>query len=150
VIVDRQNNAISLSGKNGVVVIINGKINRMPIDAVIQMLAGMSAGNVEKIELITTPPANLDAEGNAGYINIVLKENNQYGTNGSFALTMGYGNRDMPQASINFNHREGKINVYGDYSFSRIHSEQDWVFNHEVNNAGVTTQTHTATFRNTV
>ena len=150
VIIDRQNNSISLSGKNGVVVMINGKINRMPISAVIQMLSGMSAGNIEKIELITTPPANLDAEGNAGYINIVLKVNDSYGTNGSFSGTMGYGNRDMPQASFNFNHRQGRINIYGDYSFSRVHAEQDWPFYHKVSNGDQVTENYTYTYRNTV
>jgi len=150
VVVDRQNNSISMAGKNGVVVMINGKINRMPIDAVLQMLAGMSAGNIEKLELITTPPANLDAEGNAGYINIVLKVSDQYGTNGSFSLTAGYGNRDMPQASINFNHRQGKVNIYGDYSFSRVHAEQDWLFYHRVSNKGEVTENETLTYRNTV
>jgi len=150
VIVDRQNNSISLSGKNGVVIMINGKINRMPIDAALQMLAGMSAGNIEKIELITTPPANLDAEGNAGYINIVLKVSDQYGTNGAFSLTAGYGNRDMPQASVNFNHRQGKVNIYGDYSYSRVHSEQDWMFYHRVSNAGEVKENQTFTYRNTV
>jgi len=150
VIIDRQNNSISLSGKNGVVVMINGKINRMPISAVIQMLSGMPAGNIEKIELITTPPANLDAEGNAGYINIVLKVNDSYGTNGSFSGTLGYGNRDMPQASFNFNHRQGRINIYGDYSFSRVHAEQDWPFYHKVNNGELVTENYTYTYRNTV
>ena len=33
IIVDRQNSSISLSGKDGVVVMINGKINRMPMAA---------------------------------------------------------------------------------------------------------------------
>jgi hypothetical protein len=150
VIVDRQNNTISLAGKSGVVLMINGKINHMPIDAVIQMLGGMSGGNIDKIELITTPPANFDAEGNAGYINIVLKQNSQSGTNGTYSLSMGYGNRDMPQANINLNHREGKINLYGDYSFSRLHAEQDWYFFHQASNEGVTTATRTYTYRNTV
>lgn len=149
VIVDRRNNSISLSGKNGVVVMINGKINRMPISAVLQMLAGMSAGNIEKIELITTPPAGLDAEGNAGYINIVLKVNDQFGTNGSYTLSLGYGNREMPQASINFNHRQGKVNLYGDYSFSRIHREMDWPFYHRISNEGKIWESATFTARNT-
>lgn len=149
VIIDRQNNSISLSGKNGVVVMINGKINRMPISAVLQMLAGMSAGNIEKIELITTPPAGLDAEGNAGYINILLKVNDQYGTNGSYSLTIGYGNREMPQANINFNHRQGKINLYGDYSFSRVHREMDWPFYHRISNGGKIWESATFTARNT-
>ncbi len=56
VIVDRQNGLLSMNGKNGVVVMINGKINRMPMNAVLQLLAGMNAGNIQKIELITTPP----------------------------------------------------------------------------------------------
>ena len=63
VIVNRQNSSISMSGKSGVLVMINGKINRLPVDAVVQMLDGMSAANIEKIELITTPPAKYDAEG---------------------------------------------------------------------------------------
>lgn len=120
VIVDHQNNVISMYGKNGVVVMINGKISHMPIASVVQMLAGMSSGNIEKIELITTPPANFDAEGNAGYINIVLKENNNFGTNGSYAATIGYEKGLVSEASVNFNHRKGKINLYGDLSYSRI------------------------------
>jgi len=117
--VDQQNSTLSMNGKDGVVVMMNGKISRMPISAVVQMLAGMSASNIEKIELITTPPANFDAEGNAGYINIVLKTNNLYGTNGNYALTAGYGRRPVAAASINFNHRSGSWNVFGDYSFAR-------------------------------
>lgn len=120
VVVDHQNNTISMNGKNGVVVMINGKINHMTIAAAVQMLSGMSSGNVEKIELITTPPASLDAEGNAGYINIVLKENNNYGTNGSYAATLGYGKGPVYEASIDVNHRKGKINIYGNLSYSRM------------------------------
>ncbi|HZE83326.1 MAG TPA: carboxypeptidase-like regulatory domain-containing protein, partial [Puia sp.] len=62
IVVDLQNAVLSMNGKNSVVVMINGKINHMPISAVIQMLAGMNSGNIGKIELITTPPASLDAE----------------------------------------------------------------------------------------
>jgi hypothetical protein len=91
VIVDHQNNLISMNGKNGVELMINGKISYIPMAAVVEMLSGMSSGNIEKIELITTPPASFDAAGNAGYINIVLKENNNIGTNGSYNLTAGYG-----------------------------------------------------------
>jgi Outer membrane protein beta-barrel family/Carboxypeptidase regulatory-like domain len=118
VIVDHQNNLISMNGKNGVVVMINGKISRMPVSAIVQLLSGMSAGNIEKIELITTPPANFDAEGNAGYINIILKENNNYGTNGSFSITVGYTKGIISQNSININHRKEKINLFGDLSYS--------------------------------
>jgi len=128
VTVDQQNSSISLSGKDGVVVMINGKISRIPISSVIQLLSSMPSNNIEKIELITTPPANFDAEGNAGFINIVLKQNSQYGTNGSYSGTLGYGHGWTTQASVNFNHREKAYNLFGDYSFSRIELEQEFDF----------------------
>jgi hypothetical protein len=132
IIVDRQNNAIIMGGKEGVVIMINGKINRMPADAVVQLLSGMSANNIEKIELITTPPSNFDAEGNAGYINIVFKTNPDFGTNGSYTLTMGYGRGETPAGSINFNHRKGKVSLFGDYSYARTHLIQNWEFYRQV------------------
>ncbi|MGE5107736.1 MAG: carboxypeptidase regulatory-like domain-containing protein, partial [Sphingobacteriales bacterium] len=118
VIVNHQSNSISLSGKEGVVVMINGKITRMPVDAVVQMLSGMNASNIERIELITTPPANFDAEGNAGFINIVLITNPDNGFNGSYSLTAGYGHGYVPAGAVNFNYRKNKINLFGDYSFT--------------------------------
>ena len=119
ILVDRQNNSISMNGKSGLVIMINGRISRLPIASLVQMLAGMNAANIEKIELITTPPANFEAEGNAGYINIVLKTNTQYGTNGSYSLTAGYGEGLISAASLNFNHRKNKINFYGDLAASQ-------------------------------
>jgi outer membrane receptor protein involved in Fe transport len=104
IVVNRQNNALSMSGKNGVLVMVNGKISRLPIDAVLQMLQGMQASNIEKIELITNPSARYDAEGDAGIINIVLKKNTDQGTNGTISLTMGHGYYEKPSASINLNH----------------------------------------------
>ena len=59
IMVDPYNNTISMNGKNGVVVMINGKPNYMPVSAVVQMLSSMPSSNIEKIELITTPPSNL-------------------------------------------------------------------------------------------
>ena len=124
VTVNRQNNTIAINGKNGVVVMINGKITYMPMDALVQLLAGISAGNIEKIELITTPPAKYDAEGNAGYINIVLINNPYTGFSGSYFLTAGYGKRELGAAGINFNYRSAKINLYGNYAFNYTHSIQ--------------------------
>jgi len=130
VVVDRQNNALSINGKNGVVVMINGRINHMPISALVQMLAGMPSDNVEKVELITTPPANFDAEGNAGYINIVLKKNTQLGTNGSYSAMAGYSKGLLTDATWNFNHREAKWSLYSNYSFNRTASDQTILLSH--------------------
>ena len=124
VVVNRQSNAISMAGKQGVVVMINGKISRMSAAALVQMLKGMNADNIEKIELITTPPANFDAEGNAGFINIVLKRNTDFGLNGSFALNAGYGFREKFGGSLNFNYRSNRFNLFGDYSYAFNHKKE--------------------------
>ncbi|MCI4669540.1 MAG: outer membrane beta-barrel protein [Bacteroidia bacterium] len=131
VILDRSNNSLALAGKNGVVVMINGKRNYMPISGVIQLLAGMSADEIEKIELITTPPANFDAEGNAGYINIVLKDNSNYGLNGSVTLTGGYGRGERSNASLSLNYRRNKFNIFGTYSFLLNNQEQTFAFSRD-------------------
>lgn len=136
VTVNQQDKTLSMNGKDGVVMMLNGRINRMPAEAMIQMLSGMSSANIEKIELITTPPANFDAEGNAGFINIVLKKNIQYGTNGSFSATAGYGIGGGPVtgSSFNFNHRKNKWNLYGDYSFIRTVPHTHGLFYRKVMN----------------
>lgn len=118
VIVNRQSNSISIAGKEGVVVMINDKISYMPASALVQMLQGMSSDNISSIELITTPPANFDAEGNAGYINIVLKKRTDLGLNGSYSLSAGYGKGITNNNNINFNYRKNKINIFGSYGFS--------------------------------
>ena len=124
VTVNRQNNSIGVNGKNGVVVMINGKINYMPMDAIVQLLSGISSDNIEKIELITTPPSKYDAEGNAGYINIVLINNPYAGFNGTYFLSAGYGRKELGSAGMNFNYRNAKVNLFGDYSFNYNHTIQ--------------------------
>lgn len=150
IIVDRQNSSISLSGKDGVVVMINGKINRMPMAAVVQMLQGMPSGNIEKIELITTPPANFEAEGNAGYINIVLKQSGDQGLNGSYTVSGGAGKGDVSSAALNFNFRHRDINLYGGYSFSRQAQQQVFNMDRLVGLNGQTIRTETETVRDPV
>jgi len=147
VMVNRQSNSISLSGKSGVVVMINGRINYMPADAVTQLLDGMSSDNIEKIEIITTPPAGFDAEGNAGYINIILKNNLDDGLNGSYAFMLGYGKGEVGNASINFNYRKGKYNLFGDYNY--VHEAQMQVFDfyRSINLEGDQIETHTVSDR---
>jgi hypothetical protein len=75
-----------MNGKSGVRVMINGKAMQLPIDVIVHMLEGISASNVKELELMSTPPAEYDAEGNAGIIHIVTKENIDIGTMGSFGL----------------------------------------------------------------
>lgn len=124
--IDRQNNSLALNGKSDVLVMLNGKLMRLTAAQVITMLNGMSANTIEKIELLTTPPARYDAEGSGGIINIVLKKNEATGTTGSFSLTGGYGEGEKGTGSVSLAHGAGKINVYGSYAFSRDRTHSGW------------------------
>lgn len=147
VTVNRQNNNISLVGKSGVVVMINDKISYMPTSALVQMLEGMSANNIETIELITTPPANFDAEGNAGYINIKLKQRTDLGLNGSYSFSLGYGKGITNSDNINFNYRKNKVNIYGNYSINIDQREQVFKTSREYESEGNLFGSETFTFR---
>ncbi|MGV3587865.1 MAG: TonB-dependent receptor domain-containing protein [Adhaeribacter sp.] len=147
--VNRQQNTIAMSGKTGVVVMVNGKVTRLPMQAVIQMLSGMNAGNIEKIELITTPSARYDAEGNAGMINIITKKNTELGTNGSYSGTLGYSWYEKAAATASLNHRTAKLNLFGDGAIAYDHFMFKVNNNRQFNNQNQLTETSTISKRYT-
>jgi outer membrane receptor protein involved in Fe transport len=88
-------------------------------------LKSLQASDIEAIEIITQPSARYDAAGNAGIINIRLKKDKRFGTNGSVAIGYGYGYYGKTNASVSFNHRTRKSNLFGTYS-SRV--GKNWSF----------------------
>jgi outer membrane receptor protein involved in Fe transport len=116
VVVNEQSGSISMIGKEGVVVMINGKRSYVPASGLVQVLAGMSADNIESIELITSPPASLDAEGNAGFINIVMKQNPDMGLNGTLAGSAGYGDGEVGSVSATADYRRRKLGIHASYT----------------------------------
>lgn len=121
---DRANNAISLMGKNGVVVAINGKQSRLEQEALMQLLASTPSSNIKSIELITNPPASYDAQGDGGIINIVMVKNENDGFNGNLNLLGGMSRKAKYGGGINFNLNQGIMNLYGDFSTNNDHSDQ--------------------------
>ncbi|MGM0580878.1 MAG: TonB-dependent receptor domain-containing protein [Bacteroidota bacterium] len=132
VIVNQQNNSISMFGQNGVGIMINGKLSQMPIEAVVQMLNGMNASNIEKIELITSPPVKYDAEGVGGLINIVTKNSPNLGTNGNAALTAGYNQGKILAGNLSLNHRQDRINYFIEYGNRSDDNNQLWKENRTI------------------
>src|SRR5687768_16512294 len=74
VMLDKDDN-ISLSGKNGVQIYIDGKSTPLSGQDLASYLRSLQSSQVEAIELITNPSAKYDAAGNAGIINIRLVKN---------------------------------------------------------------------------
>lgn len=83
--------AITMQGKSGVLVLIDDRPVRLTQDALLNMLRNMPAESIESLEVITTPPARYDAEGNAGIINIRTRQRQQLGWNTDLTLRAAQG-----------------------------------------------------------
>ncbi|MBE9463327.1 TonB-dependent receptor domain-containing protein [Dyadobacter subterraneus] len=112
--VDDEGN-ISMKGKPGVSVMLNGKLTYLSQKELTTLLRGTSSGSVSKIELITNPSAKYDAAGNSGIINIVLKKNEKVGINGNVYVNGARSRANRYGGGASLNYRSGKFNVYGSY-----------------------------------
>lgn len=117
VLVDRDDN-LSLSGKNGVQVYIDGKPSPLNGKDLADYLRTLQSTAIESIEIITNPSAKYDAAGNAGIINIRLKKNKSFGTNGSVNGGYGIGLHSRYNAGLALNHRNQRVNIFGNYSYN--------------------------------
>ena len=117
VIVDKDDN-LSLAGKNGVQVYIDGKPSPLSGADLASYLKSLQSAQIEAIELITNPSAKYEAAGNAGIINIKLKKDKTIGTNGSFNGGYNIGVYAKYNAGLSLNHRNKKMNLFGNYNFN--------------------------------
>jgi hypothetical protein len=115
VTVDKDDN-ISLKGKQGVTVMINDKLTYLTAAQLATLLRSTDGNTIKSIEIITNPSAKYDAAGNSGIINIKLKKNSQSGTNGSITVGTAKGKYWRDNSSLNLNHKEGNLNVFGTFS----------------------------------
>ncbi len=115
--VDRNGN-ISMVGKQGVKVLVDGKPSVLAESNLQAFLKSIPANTIESIELITNPSARYDANGNAGIINIKLKKGKRDGLNGSVAVNAGYPDRAGTNVVINY--RKNKWNLFGNYSLDYV------------------------------
>jgi hypothetical protein len=117
VIVD-QNDQISLRGKQGVIIMIDGRPTGMSGQDLANMLKATPSANIQKIELITNPSAKYDAAGNAGIINIVMKKNKREGFNGSVSAGYGQGRYSKYNGSLSLNYKNKNFNLFLNYSYA--------------------------------
>ena len=117
VLVDKDDN-ISMAGKNGVQIHIDGKPTPLSGADLAAYLKSLQSVQIEAIELITNPSAKYDAAGNAGIINIKLKKNKAFGTNGSVNAGYNIGTYSKYNGGFAINHRNKSINVFGNYNYN--------------------------------
>jgi iron complex outermembrane receptor protein len=116
VMVDAQNN-ITVNGVSDVRFMIDERLQQMPAPQVIDMLSGMSADAVSKIELIKNPPARYDAAGTGGLINIVTKRAKVKGYSGNIAFGASQGERTRWGPAGSFNYKTNKLSIFSNFSY---------------------------------
>lgn len=115
--VDRDGN-ISLKGKAGVVVYVDGRPTYLSASDLASMLRNMNSTQIELLEIMTNPPAKYDAAGNSGVINIKTKKDKKIGFNGSTTLGVTQGFYFRNNQSLNLNYRTKKVNLFSTFSRS--------------------------------
>lgn len=106
-----QNDKISVVGKSNVTIMINDKILYLNGDALTSYLKTLRSDDIEKIEVITAPPAKYEASGNSGLINIVLKKDKTKGMYGTAGTSFAYNDKTSYGINGNINYQTQKWNL---------------------------------------
>ncbi|MEY8849122.1 TonB-dependent receptor [Psychroserpens sp. XS_ASV72] len=107
--------AISLRGNENVRILINGKPSALAGFGDSNILSQLPAEAIERVEVITSPSARYDAEGTAGILNIILRQKETLGFNGSLNLNLG--NPDLVGLAATINYRTEKFNLFSNFGF---------------------------------
>jgi outer membrane receptor for ferrienterochelin and colicin len=87
---------VSLRGDSNVLILIDGKPStQFSGSAAGDNLQSIPAKDIERIEVITNPPAQFKADGTAGVINIITRKKRPEGLAGSLQGSLGSGGRSV-------------------------------------------------------
>lgn len=105
--------SIFLAGATGATIQVNGRSLKMPAEVLAAYLKGIPAGSIEKIEIITTPSSEYEADSKGGMINIILKKPDSDGWLGAVQLSstqLTYNNQSL---AGNWEYQKNKFTLYG-------------------------------------
>ena len=113
-----RNENISITGKNSIQIMVNDKIIQLGGAELTNYLKSIASENIQKIEVITTPPSKYDAEGNGGLINIVLKKPKYDNWNTTLRSSYRQGMVASFRNGANFSYRKNKFSVLADLGYN--------------------------------
>ena len=111
------NDRLSMVGSGSPTILLNGKSTQyMDIQS---LLKDMPGDNIQKVEIIHQPGAEYEASVSGPIINIVMKKNALFGTNGSISIGAGKGELWDYTTGLNLSHFEGPINIMGGLGYTK-------------------------------
>ncbi|SFH40083.1 outer membrane beta-barrel family protein [Pedobacter insulae] len=109
-------NSVSLNGKPGTTILIDGKQTYLSSRETAEILRSMSSSNIKSIEIISSPSAKYDAAGTAGIINVKTLKSLIQGFSAGFTTGLSYGVYLRNNQDLSLTYRKNRFNIYGNYS----------------------------------
>lgn len=114
--------AIQMSGKEAIDVMINDKIVKLTSRDLVKLLKSLPVGSVSQVEFMINPSAKYEVVGNKGMLNIKTRQNAVKGITGNIDLSHSQARHSMGDLATNLNYGAGKFAVstylayhYGNY-----------------------------------
>ncbi len=133
---------ISINGNGGTHVMVNGRLLQITGQDLTNYLSNLRAEDIQSVEVIAHPPAQYDAEGTGGLINIILKRNRKTGLSGSLNTAYTRGKYASTSDGISLNFNKKKLTLLGTYSYNRSKSFENTFISRTGKNTFLTTQTN--------
>ncbi len=126
-----QGDQLSMIGKSNLAVMIDDKIVRLQGEELTSFLRSIASEDIASIEVITTPPARYEAEGNSGMVNIKLKRSKADSWNASVKSSHLKRTYYEPSLGGNFNISKGRFSGYASLNWrkgKRSVKQDDWAY----------------------
>lgn len=136
VVVDNNEN-LTLRGKEGLLILIDGKQSFLAGQELVSYLKSLPSNSVEKLEIFSNPPAQFEAAGNAGVINISTKRIKKKGYNGQFTLGTGFIWNTRYNSDLSLNYAKNKLGMFFTGSYQNFNSERTIGLKRTINYNGV-------------
>lgn len=108
---------LSLKGRPGTMVMINGKPAYLSGNQLANLLRGTASNTISRIEIMASPSSKYDAAGNGGIVNIILKKQTKAGLNGTVSANGGAGRSARFGGGTSLNYRTEKVSFFGNYNY---------------------------------
>ncbi len=122
-----RNNTISMLGKGASRVMVDGHMVQLTGQELFNYLNAIPSADIKSVEVITNPPANYEADGDGGLINIVLKKglSNSWKNSASLAYDQNKYNFFTLRDNYLYNRNRLKLSFSGGASLGNSGVKQD-------------------------
>ena len=125
------NENVTVAGKSSVKYILDGHLMETTEEAILLQLRNIPAGNIEKIELLTTPPAKYASSSNVAFISITTR-NESLGTRGNLWGNFTLQEKFTYRLGASISHTTRKIELSADAGWQSVNGinqlERDYKF----------------------